>query len=215
MINLVSRRRCIVAGLALILFAAGLTQVKAGPAVTFDDTTAPDVLGNPPFTLGWQFTTTQAIAVTALGMFDSDENGLVDSYPVGIWSGTGSLVASADVASGTADPLTNQFRYTAITPVILGPGTFDIGALFTTSDDTLFFSNSVAPTNFATDPLIVFDEGKFASGATLTDPTSASPGSPGYFGPNFLLTPVPEPASITLLCASLFGFALLRGLRRT
>lgn len=198
------------AALALVLFVAGLTQVKAGPAVTFDDTTTPYILVNPSFTLGWQFTTTQAIDVTALGIFDSGQDGLVDSYPIGIWNGSGTLVASAVVASGTVDPLTNQFRYAAITPVLLNPGTYNIGALFTTGDDPLFFANFIAPTNFATDALITFDQGQYVGGPTLADPTSANPGSPGYFGPDFLLTAVPEPASITLLSAGLFVFMLLR-----
>jgi hypothetical protein len=122
-----------------------IQQAGATPAYTLDNTIGTG-LGNPPFTLGFSFSTNVPITVTGLGIFDSDQNGLIDSHPVGIWDGGGTLVASGTVASVTADPLINQFRY-AIASVFLTPGAYNIGVLYTTPNDGLA-SLSVLPVNF-------------------------------------------------------------------
>ena len=193
-----------------LLLAAG--PAGAGPAFTIDNTTGP-TLGNPPFTLGWQFTTSQAIEVTDLGMFDDSQDGLVDSHQVGIWDSGGALVASGTVSRGTAEPLVNQFRYASIGAVTLGIATYQIGALFLTGNDALIVPGFA--TNFAAAPEITFNQSMFAAGGTLADPTNSGFASAGYFGPNFLydVQSVPEPASLLLVGIGLVGMRLLRRCR--
>src|SRR5690348_4679861 len=99
-----------------------IAQANATPAYFTDANTAPSTLGNPPFTLGSEFTTSGSTDVTGLGIYDSGQNGLADSYQIGIWDSGGNLVASGTVASGTADPLIDQWRYVSITPVLLAAG---------------------------------------------------------------------------------------------
>jgi len=53
----------------------------------------------------------QAISVTSLGWWDYDADGLAASHQVGIWNTAGTLLLSATVASGTADPLIDRFRF--------------------------------------------------------------------------------------------------------
>ena len=83
-----------VAALGLLLGVAG-QQVSAAdiPAVTLDNTTG-EVLGNPPFTLGWAFHVNSPISVTSLEIFDDSLDGLVDSYPTAIWDSSNNLLVS-------------------------------------------------------------------------------------------------------------------------
>ena len=83
------------------------------PAITVTDLTG-ETLGNPPFTLGWQFSTSQSINVTGLGVFDDSQDGLTVSHDVGIWDSLGNLMGMTTVSAGTVDPLVNQFRYSSV-----------------------------------------------------------------------------------------------------
>ena len=93
------------------------------------------------FNVGWSFTVNSPIVVTSLGYFDGGSLGLNESHNVGIYTSTGTLLTSATVAAGTAEPLVastgtqpaNGFRYQAISAYILAPGSYSIAGLVGTT----------------------------------------------------------------------------------
>jgi hypothetical protein len=188
----------------------------------YSEPSAAGGLLNPPFTLGWDFTANDAITVDALGVFDSGQVGLTDSYEVGLWDSAGDLLAETTVSSGTADPLVNQWRYAAITPVTLVTGdTYYLGALYLTSDDNLIFPGVDSGT-VTTTTNITFGQATYAGGSSLSDPTTGFPtAGPGFFGPNIAIAGgipegVPEPATwaMMLLGFAGLGYASYRSSRR-
>lgn len=195
-----------VSGLVLTLVLAVAPAAAGTLAIDFSNTTG-QPLSNPPLTLGWAFEVNSPVSVTWLSFFDSDQDGLAESHPVGLWSAAGTLLVSATVEAGTATPLRDKFRAVPVTPTLLLPGAYRIGALFLSGNDPNMFPTFT--TDFSTAPEITFLRTASAVGAALTNPnpTFFTMG-PGYFGPNFEFQPVPEPGSMTLVGA----FGLLAGL---
>lgn len=203
------------AGIAAATFLASAFGAQAGvsmtPALSYC-CSAGEVLGNGPFTLGWSFTVTKTITVYDLGVFDSGGEALLESHDVGLWNSSGTLLISATVDSGTTDPLIDGFRYAGITPIVLTPGTYTIGAEWDNLLDPLIFAGD--PGSIGTSSAITYDQPEFVSGGALTFPTSTVPAADGYFGPDFIMNPEPMSWALMLLGIGGVGAAMRRSRRR-
>ena len=94
---------------------------------------------------GFEFSTTSPITITELGFSNRVVGGLAASHEVGIWRVSDqALLVSGTVASGTAAPLDNDYRYVAVTSTLLTTGNYIVSAV-TTGEITGWRTNLVAP----------------------------------------------------------------------
>ena len=181
----------------IALTIAGIPAMASTLAINFSNTTG-EPLSSPPFTLGWAFEVDKTIRITSLSLFDSGQDGLAEEHPIGLWDSAGTLILSATVEAGTANPLVDKFRAVAVAPTLLEPGSYRIGALFATASDSLIFPTFTE--NFSTAPAITFIRGAAVVGPSLANPTPTFFNmGPAYFGPNFEYQAVPEPGSMALV----------------
>jgi Domain of unknown function (DUF4082) len=122
-------------------------------------------------TLGFEFTPTATVTVNALGVLDGglDGPGLQTAHDVGLYTDTGSLLATATVDnSGT---LQNGFRFAAISPVVLNASqTYVLAAYYPAG----FAGDKLGATSYYSYPLIAFPGVTLgAGGSALAFPGSA------------------------------------------
>ncbi|THI88265.1 MAG: hypothetical protein CAF41_006090 [Nitrospira sp. CG24A] len=167
-----------------------------------------------PWTVGWKFSVDTPYAVESLGVYDSDRDGLVGPAQVGLWlaSGGDPLVQTA-VASGTAGELDGYFRFTAIAPTLLNPGTeYIVGSYVSGNLATALFGG-----NGTVDPHINVIDARYSTegSAAFEFPGLTDPGTEGaaFLGGNFrgAVSPVPLPPAVWLFGS---GVAGLVGLAR-
>lgn len=196
---------------AVALFAASLSLLSpAGaqtPAVSFTGGSAAVVANQG--TVGFRFTLTSSLDVSALGLWDENSDGLSHSHMMGIFNASGALVAVANIPAGNTATLLDGFRYVFILPITLPPGTYNIGAFYSTmdADRVLIFA-----TGFSTNSHLQYDGSAYISGASLANPIGSGGGEPSAFGPNFLAVPEGTMLLIALGAVGLFAFRRVAGM---
>ena len=194
----------------------------AGPASSGDRGTASQAIesfsggstfasfygGTAADVVGFRFTMNSPQSVQSLGVWNGDATGVggLDSdHQVGIWDDSQTLIASVTVTP--ASPVTGDFRYEPIAPVMLNPGvTYTIGATYLPTDDDDYVSNPTVTAN----PEVNIINAVFPAAADLgfVFPTEDSAGNPARLGPNFIFGAA-LPESVPVPAFSRWGLVAL------
>jgi hypothetical protein len=186
------KNRSVASVLLLGLFGVlSATKVKAD-TVAFTPPVTPTYADEPgdPVNLGLVFTADSSFSVDALGIYDLSD--LTTSEQVGLYSFTGTLLASATVT--LSDPEVSGYLFQSITPVTLTAGDTYTVVENTGNNDWAYYDAS--PPNTASE--ITYTASHYAYGGTLEDPTATDH---IYYGPNFEIesaVTTPEPAGLGL-----------------
>jgi hypothetical protein len=204
----------------------GVRPAAAAVAVDISVGGNPLVAPSPESVVGWEFSTSQPIRLTHMGVYDDGGDGLRRPWKINLWRLDQSQ-STISVEVGTGDPsesLVGAFRYhesvVSINPVVNGPvldpGRYVIAAGGLTFDESDRMPRAVA--SLTTDPAITFLQARSGMNSfhneDLVFPDVIEPG-PNYFGPNFQFVAVPEPpAVISAACGLVVILTRARRLRR-
>jgi hypothetical protein len=189
------------------------------PAVSFTGVTTNFTNGS--WSIGFEFSTTTAIDVTALGFYDATLTGgsvglgnCSGCGEVGIYNSSGTLLVSAQVT--TAGTLVGDFYYVPIASTLLAAGQ-DYYAVGVTGNADYTYNT----TGFGVASNINYVADAFVSSSTLAFPTASDGVTAGeggaWFGANFeesSASAVPDPSSLLLLVTILGGFAFWTARKR-
>ncbi len=212
--HILQKSKSLLVGLAVLAMTLSSGLVHAVPIAAITSFTGGGNINTGgsdlPRTVGWSFAITNSIEVTSLGFWDDSLDGLVAAHDVGIWTDTGTLLSSTTILSGAGSALIGEFRYEAIAPLLLGPGSYVIGANIPINADNYRFN----PSSVTTASDITFGNG-IRSSANSGFAFPSLDANTGRIGPNFLFeaADVPEPSTLALLCVGLVAGSAVR--RRT
>ena len=176
--------------IAVLIFAACTLSVSA--AVPAIDPSGPFSSYNGAGEIdGFAFTATTAGNVTALGIFAGPSLTLpaAQSFAVGLWTSSGTLLASTTVTS--ADTAIGSFYFHPITPIALTAGqTYIVGAQMGGGVLTYFGGSYTMASG------LQYVGSRWIPSGSLSMPTfyDGSFSDPGYLGANFLFDTVSAPA---------------------
>ena len=193
---------CVSFGVAALALAGSL----------FAQTTAAQYLGGGTLTsgfarsIGWEFTVSTPMAVSALGVWDAGGDGLTKVHQIGLFRMSDSaLLVSASLLDGVGSTLIDGSRFVNVpsTPLVPGTNYYILADDFSTDpyvsgNGSIGFSPEVNWLAVADTPV-----------ATIFGTPTFTPGTVGNLGPNFRYT-IPGPGAAGLLA---FG-TLLIGTRR-
>jgi hypothetical protein len=164
-------------------------------------------------TLGWKFSLSEDVALTALGTWDQDANGLNQDQKVSIWRINGELLTSVmiDNTAAAVSSASEQGRwlFVDIANIFLSAGEYLIGADRHENSGDAF---QMGDTGIATESRLTWVEARYAGLDRFGIPEQTVSGTQ-YFGPNLMIksVSVPEPGTLGILSVSLVGFWMARG----
>ena len=124
--------------LSTFVIVIGASSTSASPIVDFTGTgTESTATARQQGTVGWSFTSSIAFTVDGLGLWDQTGSGLKEPQTVALWTSGGELLSTAIVGtSSTPLPSSSsvgQWLFTSVTPFVLSPGDYVMGALYAPS----------------------------------------------------------------------------------
>jgi len=141
------------------------------------------------YTVGYRFSVDRPIELTDLGLFDLGMDGLSHASDIGIWNAaTGELLATETLPATESDdsPLIGNFRYVAVSPLVLPPGEYVLGSESFESHPDYYVYDAVHTAASG----VTWIEGRHVSGSSLSFPTVVAGSSADaslWFGPNILM----------------------------
>lgn len=180
----------------------------ASVAIDFTGTTI-DWNDGYNYSMGWSFTPTQDINVSALGVyaapdFTTGERVFTETHEVGIYDSNGQLLAFTTVSD--SDALEGFFRYSSLSALV----TLEEGKTYYVIAAMGADQYTWDPEGFSVSSLITFGDSYYIESSSLAFPTDSDPGTIGYFGANMKISPVPIPGAIWLVGSSLPAIGVLR-----
>lgn len=159
------------------------------------------------WTLGWKFSVTAPTSIEALGVYDSNQDGLAGPAQVALWLASGGApLVQTTVPAGTDAALDGYFRFVRVNSTILTPGVeYVVGAHLDGDLATALFAG-----NGTVDPRVsVIDVrySSFGSGFGFPGQTDSGTDGAAFLGGNFQLTSVPLPTAAWLFGSGLVGLA--------
>jgi hypothetical protein len=198
----------------------------------------PTVCLNEPhgdITWGWTFYVTEPIAITHVGWYDQDGDGLSHLHRIGIWrdltgetnwpyvDGTPQQILGTfppfvtdglEIPAGTAAELDGPWRKVPInaippgTPFVLQPGGYAVGGLdHPNSTDAIRYTlaGGATPNLLTSDPRIIIGAPSYSSQSGFRVPDIFILVHGVEMGPMLFAEPVPEPSRPLLLAAGAFA----------
>src|SRR5260221_8890567 len=229
----------LMAGVASLFGALGVPTSSAS-ASAYEFTLSDFVVFDSQLSLGFAFSTNQAVTVTRLGYFDAAPtqhtgsqvpsqpgagDGFVTPHEVGIFNSVGTLLTSTVLDAGTVDPLIGHFRYKSIAPITLAAGqSYTLAATTYGPYDPWAYGNGYGPGNsstihgFTVDPAITIAPNAalfvYQGDNVLRDPGSHYNDYTLYAGPNFLAASgVPELSTWLMMIIGFGGVCMVRARR--
>jgi len=176
---------------------------SANPAVNLLSAGDGPGLGNS-FSVGWDFTVSQTIKVTALGQFDPDSN--PQNNTVAIYQRAGAKLAEVTVSTSSPSELSGNYsaRYAPLSSVVLTPGNY---VIVSTQNGDNFIAGGGAP-SATFGPAVTWNKGVALSSGSSAGPLPATAPATWavenaslwrYFGPTFKYELVVPPPTLTLV----------------
>lgn len=169
-------------GIRNLALAASLglaSQAQADIAVHIDGGTGGNAAAGSIH--GWEFTVTEAVTVTHLGLWDQGADGFGESHPIGLFRlSDNTLLATGTMSAGAGDPLDDGFRYIEVTPVTLDVNVSYVLSYYSAQGADYVITSGEGEV-FA--PQVQWTQGRWQYSGGLAIP--ANPTSADRYGPNF------------------------------
>jgi Domain of unknown function (DUF4082) len=160
---------------------------------TYADTLISGTFGSsltPAVTFGYAFSFNQDVLVSAVGIFDSGDNGLIYTNRLGIWTDSGSLLASKLFDSTVSPVLDSHFRWLSLdTPLLLSAHTAYRVGTFGSEPGLL---GSVVLGSLSTNVTFIAQVGSSSGSFTFPQSSTQRTSGTAYIGPNLRYTKIPE-----------------------